>query len=101
MPKLESEEKKAKQRKVSTSYFDINQLELAIINRALENQLDQQPPDYVSIGKNARILTIQKRNLETLCRKMKREYKGPALEAELKKILSGSKVFSLFCFARD
>lgn len=99
MPKLETEEKETQTRTNVTSYFDINQLELAIINRALQNQLKSDPPEYVSIGKNARILTIQKRNLEKLCHKMKRECGEKPLETELKKILSGSKVFSLICFS--
>lgn len=99
MPKSETKKKKAKSTRVITSYFDINQLELAIINRALENQLEHEPPDYVSIGSNVRVLKIQKRNLETLCRKMKKEHRRSALETELRKILSGSKVFSLFCFS--
>lgn len=99
MPQLETEEKETQKRTNVTSYFDINQLELAIINRALQNQLKSDPPEYVSIGKNSRILTIQKRNLEKLCRKMKREYREQKLDGELKKILSGAKVFSMICFS--
>jgi hypothetical protein len=30
---------------------------------------------------------------------MKKEYRGPALETELRKILSGAKIFSLIGFA--
>lgn len=96
MPKLETE--RAQEQKSVVSYFDLNQLELALINRALDERLEHELPEYVSIGKNSRILGIQKRNLEKLCRKMKREHRGPKLEAELKKILSGAKVFSLICF---
>ncbi|MFH1520018.1 MAG: hypothetical protein ABID61_00060 [Candidatus Micrarchaeota archaeon] len=99
MPRLETEEEQTQKRTNVTSYFDINQLELAIINRALQNQLKRDVPEYVSIGKNTRILTIQKRNLERLCRKMGRECRDRPLETELKKILSGSKVFSLICFS--
>jgi hypothetical protein len=99
MPEVATREKRAN--RTSLSYFDINQLELAIINRALHDQLEgQKLPGYVSIGKNARILSIQKRNLERLCRSMRRECRGKALEAELRKIRAGSKVFSLFCFQR-
>ncbi|HSB46996.1 MAG TPA: hypothetical protein VLD37_03210 [Candidatus Bilamarchaeum sp.] len=77
------------------SYFDINQLELAFINRALSGDKNIPPP-VVEIGKNERILRIQKRNLESLCRGRGKEYRASLLEGELKKILSGVKVFSLF-----
>jgi hypothetical protein len=77
------------------SYFDINQLELAFINRALAGSKDEPPP-VVEIGKSERILRIQKRNLETLCRGQGKEYRASLLEGELKKILSGVKIFSLF-----
>jgi hypothetical protein len=99
MPKVERRKKTT--RGIELSFFDLNQLELALINRALQDQLeDDHLPDYVSIGKNSRILSIQKRNLERLCRRMKKEHRGNMLEAELKKIKAGSKVFSLFCFQR-
>jgi hypothetical protein len=77
------------------SYFDINQLELAFINRALSGN-SEAPPPAVEIGKSERILRIQKRNLESLCRKSGKEYRAPLLEGELRKIISGAKIFSLF-----
>lgn len=77
------------------SYFDINQLELAFINRALSGSKDAPPP-IVEISRSERILKIQKRNLEILCRGQGKEYRPSLLEGELKKILSGVKIFSLF-----
>ncbi len=77
------------------SYFDINQLELAIINRALHGMKRDKVPDFVEIGKNERILRIQKRNLEALLRKKGKETGEGALDGELGKILSGKKIFSL------
>src|SRR4030095_12895619 len=77
------------------SYFDINQLELAFINRALKGIKDGIPA-FVEIGKSERILQIQKRNLEILCQKRGKEYRPGTLEGELKKILSGAKIFTMF-----
>jgi hypothetical protein len=77
------------------SYFDINQLELAFINRALKGNEDALP-EIVEIGRSERILKIQKRNLERLCQGRGKEFKTALLEGELKKILSGAKIFSLF-----
>ncbi len=77
------------------SYFDINQLELAIINRALRGMKQEKIPDFVEIGKKERILRIQKRNLEALLRKKGKETREGVLDAELGRILSGVKIFSL------
>lgn len=78
------------------SFFDINQLELAFINRALKEGGKTKAPDFIEIGRNLRILRIQKLNLERLLRKGKKETREGALESELRKILSGSKIFSMF-----
>jgi hypothetical protein len=78
------------------SFFDINQLELAIITRALGGLKGGKVPDFVEIGKNERILRIQKRNLEALLRRKGKETGEGALEGELKKILSGAKIFTFF-----
>jgi hypothetical protein len=77
------------------TYFDINQLELAFINRALAGSREEPPP-VVEIGRSERILKIQKRNLERLCRGRGREHRPSQLEGELRKIISGAKIFSLF-----
>jgi hypothetical protein len=77
------------------SYFDINQLELAFINRALRG-IRQNLPEFVEIGGSERILRIQKHNLERLCQRRGKEFKEASLEGELKKILSGAKIFSFF-----
>ncbi|MFN7990821.1 MAG: hypothetical protein U0R44_01545 [Candidatus Micrarchaeia archaeon] len=79
----------------TVSYFDLNQLELAFINRALNGSMEK-PPGIVDIAAKERILRIQKGNLEKLCKKRGKECRPLALEHELKKILSGAKIFSLF-----
>ncbi|MDD5172410.1 MAG: hypothetical protein PHF60_05235 [Candidatus ainarchaeum sp.] len=79
------------------SYLDINQLELAYINRAIDDPRKEAPP-FVEIGKNKRILLIQKRNLESFCRKKGKEYKKGPLETELRGVLGGRKGLSIGCF---
>jgi len=95
MPKSKSSKRSSSD--VTVSYFDLNQLELAFINRALKNPKVKTPP-VVNIGNKKRILELQKKNLTRLCRKMKKESKASALESELKKILSGKRALSLSCF---
>jgi hypothetical protein len=87
-------------RTVSVSYFDLNQLELAFINRALSGETRPRLPKIVEIGKSERILRIQKRNLEALCRRHGKAAGSGQLEAELKGILSGARIFSLFAPGR-
>lgn len=77
------------------SYLDINQVELAFINRALRSSGRPKLPDSVNIGKSKRILLLQKRNLETLCRRLKKNCREGALEGELRKILGGEKAASI------
>lgn len=83
---------------LSVSYLDINQLELAYINRALDNPRKTDIPHFVEIGKNKRILNLQRKNLMTLCRGMGKERSKGKLEGELSKVLSGEKRLSLNCF---
>ena len=78
------------------SYFDLNQLELAFINRALDGEHLPTIPEFVEIGKSKRILSIQKRNLERLCTKLGRKKGSTLLKSELNKILNGEKVFVMF-----
>jgi hypothetical protein len=78
------------------SYFDLNQLELAFINRVLKGEKRAKIPSVVEIGKNERILKIQKRNLEAILGRHGKERREGQLEGELKRILTGSKIFSLF-----
>ncbi len=94
MPRRKSGKKSGSD--VELSYFDLNQLELAFINRALRNPRAKTPP-VVEIGKKKRILELQKKNLERLCRKMKKERRAPQLEKELRKILDGKRLLSLRC----
>ncbi len=80
------------------THFDINQLELAMINRALEGGETGGMPRFVEIGRSERILRIQKRNLEALCRKNGRAHGSSGLESELKGILGGLKALTARCF---
>jgi hypothetical protein len=80
------------------SYLDLNQLELAYINRAVEIGRRPEVPPFVEIGNNKRVLLIQKRNLESFCRKRGKEYRKGQLESELKGVLGGKKGLSIGCF---
>ena len=98
-PAAFKDEEKTKRGHVETSaisYFDLNQLELAFINRVLRGEKRERIPDVVDIGKNERVLRIQKKNLEAILLKGGNEKREGQLEGELKRILSGSKIFSLF-----
>lgn len=77
------------------SFFDLNQLELAFINRVLRGK-KTKIPDIVEIGNKARILRIQKVNLEQILRRHGKERREDVLEKELEMILSGSRIFSFF-----
>jgi hypothetical protein len=76
--------------------MDINQLELALVNRALDG--DEVPPD-ADIGGNERVLKLQQKNLRDLCRELGREYKKEELELMLLAILDGGSVLSIGCFS--
>lgn len=80
------------------SYLDLNQVELAYINRALEEGRRTDVPHFVEIGRTKRILLIQKGNLEDLCRTTGKEYRKRSLESELGGILMGRKLLSIGCF---
>lgn len=80
------------------SFLDLNQLELAYINLAVEEGRMPDLPRFVEIGNNRRVLLIQKRNLESLCRKTGKEYRKGPLENELNGILGGRKGLSIGCF---
>ncbi len=82
----------------AVTHFDINQLELAFINRALDGKIGDKMPGFVEIGRSERILRIQKRNLEALCRKNGRAHGSSGLESELKGILGGLKALTARCF---
>ncbi len=83
---------------VTTSYLDINQLELAFINRAINSRRRLETPSWVEIGRSKRILRLQKKNLVRLCRKMKRECREGRLESELGRLLGGKRRLSIRCF---
>jgi hypothetical protein len=80
---------------LSISYFDINQLELAFINRILRGE-KTDVPDLVEVGNSPRVLKIQKKNLEAILMRHGKEKREGQLEGELKRILSGAKIFSIF-----
>ncbi len=78
--------------------IDINQLELAVINRALRGEqsgLERR----ANIGKNRRILHIQRANLIELLKMNKKKYDERILERELQAVLAGKKVLSFICMA--
>lgn len=50
----------------------------------------------MEIGNKARILRIQKVNLEQILRRHGKERREDVLEKELEMILSGSRIFSFF-----
>jgi len=69
--------------------IDINQFELAIINRALRGDREAAKRLTVDIGNSDRILRIQKRNLSALLRDLGRPSDARTLERALQMILSG------------
>jgi len=95
MKAAEKPSKKQKNAPVRTN-MDINQLELALVNRALDG--DEVPPG-ADIGKNERVLKLQQRNLRDLCRALERECRKEDLEAMLGAILGGGSALSIICFA--
>lgn len=97
--KTRAPRKKAEAPHVEHSFLDLNQLELALINRALRGRRHSPLPDFIEIGNSRRILAIQRHNLETLCRKLGREHRAEELEAHLSLLLSGTKPASLRCYA--
>ena len=98
MPRAKKAKKKSSDVDVSVSYFDLNQLELAFVNRALDNPRRANVPDFVDISRKRRILKIQKKNLMDECKKSGKENRKGPLESELKKILGGLRTLSLKCF---
>lgn len=76
--------------------MDINQLELALVNRALDGE--EVPPD-ADIGNSERILKLQQKNLRDLCKELGRDYEKQELEERLLAILGGGSVLSIGCFA--
>lgn len=75
--------------------MNINQLELALVNRALDGE--EVPPD-ADIGGNERVLRLQQKNLRDLCRELGQECRKEELESMLLAILNGGSVLSIGCF---
>ena len=98
MPRTKTAKKRSTDMDVSVSYFDLNQLELAFVNRALDNPKRINVPDFVEISRKRRILRIQRHNLVNECKKAGKETRKGALESELKKILGGVRTLSIRCF---
>lgn len=59
--------KKSKSPKSKKVQLTINQYELAVINRILKDPKSRAKHPTANVGKNVRILKIQKKNLEDLC----------------------------------
>lgn len=90
----------------TVSFFDINQLELAFINRAIKEDIKKHHEKsqkrmlgFTQIGKKKRTLILQKLNLEALLRKSGKEHQESKLDGELKRVLSGERKLSLRCYA--
>ena len=79
------------------SPLDINQIELAFINRIIDGEIEEIPQD-LEISSIPRIQKIQKRNLENLCKKLKKEYDKNLLEKELVLLLNGEKSLPIGAF---
>ncbi|MEW6723176.1 MAG: hypothetical protein AB1324_07970 [Candidatus Micrarchaeota archaeon] len=99
MERLEEDgHREAKSDAGARSYFDINQLELACIHLALDGERVRVPA-FVEIGGNEKTLREQKRNLEILCRKLKKEHRKGSLVGELRRIMRGERALSIRCFS--
>lgn len=90
--------KHAEQSASAASYFDINQLELAVINSLLESSSNIQLTVINFAGLPERTLHVQKTNLEKLLRRLNREHNPKSLKSELGKIISGEKSLPIRCF---
>ncbi len=77
--------------------IDINQFELAMINRALRG--DTKARNLANIGKKKRILRIQRRNLISLCKDLGKPCDARSLEATLRKVFSGKSTLRLMGIA--
>jgi hypothetical protein len=95
MPAEKSAKAAARKKPPLRTSMNINQLELAMVNRALDG--GEVPPD-ANIGNSERVLKLQQKNLRDLCRKLGNEYKKEELEAMLLAILGGGSVLSIGCF---
>ena len=85
---------------LSVSFFDINQLELAIIHHALEGNPDAPAKfSHVEIGETKRILELQRDNLIRQIKSKGGEIDPKSLKKELDLILGGKKVLGPKCFA--
>jgi len=91
--------KRGNQRRQLHSQLDINQIELAYINLRLRDPTRSDVPEFVEIGNSERILRIQKKNLEGLCRRLGRAVGVRYLESELRRLICGEKLLAPFGFA--
>ncbi len=99
MPKQKKKHEKTVKYRQNTkpkSPLDINQIELAFINRALSG--DEIPPE-IEISPVPRIQRIQKKNLESMCKKLKKETDRDLLEKELVLLLNGEKSLPIMAFS--
>ncbi|MEK6982716.1 MAG: hypothetical protein AABX38_07310 [Candidatus Micrarchaeota archaeon] len=81
------------------SFFDINQLELAVIYHALEGNPDAPAKfSHVEVGDTKRILEIQRDNLAKYIYAKGKQVDPKLLKKELDLLLLGKKVLSPKCF---
>jgi len=79
--------------------LDINQFELALINRALNGERIPEGPFEAQIGNSERILRIQKRNLSSLLRSLGKPNDPRSLEKSLRSLLNGKSTLRLMGLA--
>lgn len=84
--------------KSEVSFFDINQLELAIIYHALEGNPDAPKFSNVEVGETKRILELQRDNLVKAIKSKGGETDPKALKKELDLIWSRRKMPGPKCF---
>ena len=96
MPAEKSAKTAVRKKPPKQTNMNINQLELALVNRALDGE--EVPPD-ADIGNSERVLKLQQKNLRDLLRELGEEYKKEELESMLLAILGGGSVLSIGYFA--
>lgn len=94
--KEKSKNKRSKSPKSKKVQFTINQYELAVINRILKDPKSRDKHPNANVGKSSRILKIQKKNLEDLCKSLDLDCD----EDNLERILSSLENLDFISFAK-
>jgi hypothetical protein len=94
--KEKSKNKRSKSPKSKKVQLTINQYELAVINRILKDPKNRDKHPNANVGKNPRILKIQKKNLEDLCKSLDLDCD----EENLENLLLGLENLDFISFAK-